>query len=203
MQFYSKPNFHFFWKAHRHKTQVKIPKNAVIFIWNKFFPLKKWVGLHKSSGAPIQLIPTTARSSQGFPFLGHLQPQIAAGPQSPLGSRRVLPQNPEGRQLRGLGLGCGPWPAVGPSMEELWPDGWGRCSRQGRVREADPVPLVLLLLLTPYYFQLLLPLPLPCKRRTCIYGVSQKRPKKGSGIHKSWKILKKSNHFWTYLYPNI
>ena len=35
-----------------------------------------------------------------------------------------LTENPA---IASSGLQCGPWPALGPSMEELWPDGGSEC----------------------------------------------------------------------------
>ena len=97
-----------------------------------------WIG-------PIELIPTSGRfpkASHFWAICSHRQrsrstipPQIVAHTENPT----IPPPSPP----------CGPWPALGPSMEQLWQaDGGGRQSPRGRTGTTSSTTPSLLLPIT-------------------------------------------------------
>ena len=98
---------------------------------------EKLVRFHESVGANShqQLSPVP----QGFPFLGHLQPEIAAPADNlPSIHRERVSEIPEPQLW--ASIRCGPWPALGLCGRTVaWPSVFVKADR-----EAGPVPLVLL-----------------------------------------------------------
>ena len=112
-----------------------------ILISTDLFHLRteKWVGLHKTTGAPIQLIPTTGRFSPRIPISG---PSAATDS----GCSTIPPRLTEERPPTESGDNCGtsgfdaahgrplghPWKNCGLTVR------WGRWSRQARVGRGRP-----------------------------------------------------------------